>query len=494
VRVVVVGGSVCGLFVALLLSRDGHEVTVLERDAAPLPESPERAFHAWRRPGAPQTRHSHAFLARLHAGLRERAPALLDALLAAGAEPLHFRDLLPPSLAAAPVKPEDDELTLLACRRSTFEWVLRRHLQAHAALAFRAGARVTGLDATPDAATGRPRVRGVVLAGAGDADARLPADLVVDASGRGSKLATWLRAIGAPPLRVEAEQCGIFYSSRFYRLREGVARPKGDGTIGADLGYMKYGIFPGDAGVFSVTLAASPDDAPMRAVLEPASFDAATRVLPATRDWVDSAVSEAITPVYGMGDLRNVRCFPVEAGEPLAIGVVPAGDAWIHTNPLYGRGCTLAWVYAELLAACLARHGTDLRAFARDLDAAVAQQIVPWYETARRQDRDAIEVAEAHRVGVDPLAFEGKDGHIEPRAWMRALLRDGFFPALREDVDLLRAFLRTFNLLTPPEDLMTRPEVLQTIIAHFERRGQRPPAIEGPPREEMLRHLLVAAA
>ena len=36
---------------------------------------------------------------------------------------------------------------------------------------------------------------------------------------------------------------------------------------GADMGYLKYGIFLGDGGIFSVTLAASPEDAPLRALL-----------------------------------------------------------------------------------------------------------------------------------------------------------------------------------------------------------------------------------
>jgi 2-polyprenyl-6-methoxyphenol hydroxylase-like FAD-dependent oxidoreductase len=491
-RIAIVGGSVAGLCCGLLLARNGHEVTIFERDATPLPESPEHAFEAWHRVGAPQTRHSHAFLARLHRGLREREPALLEALFAAGAEPMRFRDLLPPALASAAANPEDEEITLLACRRITFEWALRRFALDHTELSFRDGVRVTGLDAVSDSATERPRVSGVVLAGKGGTAERVAADLVVDASGRRSALPEWLAEIGAPAMRVESESCGIFYSSRFYRRVEGAERPQGDGTIGADLGYMKYGIFPGDAGVFSVTLAASPDDEPLRAMTRVEAFEAAAALLPATRAWVDPKLSTPITPVYGMGDLRNVRCFPVDDAGPVALGVVPIGDAWIHTNPLYGRGCTLAWVGAELLSDALGRHSDDLLAFARDLDAGVAREIVPWYEAARRQDRDAIEVARAHRDGADPLAFAAEDGSVEPKAWMRALLRDGFFPALREDIDLLRVFMRTFNLLAPPDDMMTRPEVMQTVLAHFARRDERAPVIQGPDRDTMLEHLAVA--
>jgi len=38
-RIIVLGGGMCGLASGLLLARDGHEVTVLERDAAPVPDS-----------------------------------------------------------------------------------------------------------------------------------------------------------------------------------------------------------------------------------------------------------------------------------------------------------------------------------------------------------------------------------------------------------------------------------------------------------------------
>ncbi len=69
-RIIVVGGGIAGLGTALACARDGHEVTVLERDDTPMPPNPDAAFE-WQRTGAPQVRHSHAFLARLRNLLRE---------------------------------------------------------------------------------------------------------------------------------------------------------------------------------------------------------------------------------------------------------------------------------------------------------------------------------------------------------------------------------------------------------------------------------------
>ena len=97
-RILIIGGGVAGLATALSLSRAGHVVQVLERDATPLPPSPVEAFERWDRTGAPQVWHSHAFLARLRNGLLARTPDVLEALHAHGADDLRFADYLPPTL------------------------------------------------------------------------------------------------------------------------------------------------------------------------------------------------------------------------------------------------------------------------------------------------------------------------------------------------------------------------------------------------------------
>ena len=65
-----------------------------------------------------------------------------------------------------------------------------------------------------------------------------------------------------------------------------------EGAMGADLGYLKYGIFPGDSRIFSITLAASPDDNPLRAAIRVPGFEALAAFLPATRAWVDPEIAE----------------------------------------------------------------------------------------------------------------------------------------------------------------------------------------------------------
>lgn len=484
-EVVVVGGSVAGLLVAAALARDGHRVALLEADAAPLPASPADAVRRWPRPGAPQLRHSHAFLARLHNGLAERLPELLDFLLASGAERMRFADVAAAVVPGASFLPEDEEITMLACRRVVFEWALRRFCSGLPGVSLRAGARVAGLVADPG-----PVLRGVRLA----SGERLSADLVVDASGRQTRVARWLEALGAEPPRLEREPCGIFYASRFYRLAPGAAAPRLEGPMGADLGFLKYGIFPGDARSFSITLAASPDDPALRPAMRQPGFDALAAALPATRPWVDPERAEPISGVAAMAKLENLRRFPLRDGAPLAAGLFLVGDALVHTNPIVGRGCSLAALGAFALTDALRAAPRDDRDAALAYDAAVEREIVPWYEAVRLQDRNAIETAALQQRGEDPFETRRPDGSVDPRATLRCLVRDGFLPALREDVAVLRAFLRIFNLLEQPRDLLRDPQLLARILASYERRRTRDPAEHGLSRERVVALLERAAA
>lgn len=486
-RVVVIGGSVAGLAAGLALSRDGHRVVILEKDATPLPASPLEAFESWRRPGAPQTRHSHAFLARLRNSLRDDAPELLASLLEHGVDELRFEDAVKRDFPDAEIEASDEDVSLLACRRVTFEWVLRKHVLATGLVEFRDGVEVVGLCAERDDDAQLPRVTGVRLRGESE---ELRSDLVLDASGRRTRLDSWLAEIGAGEVEVESETCGIFYSSRFYRLREGAEAP--GGVQGVDLGYLKYGVFPGDSRILSITLCASPHDEPLNAMLHPTGFEAAAAAIPGLSIWTDPGVSEPISNVHGMGDLNNRRRFLVRDGEPVALGVLAIGDALIHTNPLNGRGCTLAWIGGQLVAECLARHPEDPRALALALEEGVEREILPSYRATLRQDRDAIEVGEKQRRGEDPYDFEGADGVVDPRAYMRCVLRDGLGPGLREDIVLLRAFMRAFNLLDDPDTLMKQPDLMQRVMASFQRRGEREPLVRGPSRDEMVEILAAA--
>jgi 2-polyprenyl-6-methoxyphenol hydroxylase-like FAD-dependent oxidoreductase len=463
VRVVVVGAGVAGLASALGLARAGHPVTVLERDATPMPGTADEAFD-WDRRGAPQVRHSHAFLARLRNLLRDRYPDVLEALFAAGATEMRFGDNPPPALRDLQRLPEDEDLSMLACRRTTFEWVLRRIAVDEGRVAFRTGAAVIGL------AGDRHRVTGVRLADGETIDA----DFTVVAAGRRSAAPEWLEQLGAGPVPDETDDTGIVYFSRFYKLLDGVEFPPRAGVIGGDLGYLKYGVFVGDNRTFSVTLAVPTEDDHLRKILaEPEVFEAAARNLVVAAPWLDGravAIDADGERVHVMAGLLNRwRDFVVD-GEPVALAIAAIGDAILCTNPLYGRGCSTAFWSADLLTDALATHPADVRAALLAYDAALREQIHPWYRAGVEQDAEARRVAAALLAGEDPDADA-----TDPRTQMRAVFRDGLAPAMRTDAVVLRAFFRNFNLLTPPDTLAKDPEVGARVLAAWNERHDRPP-------------------
>ncbi len=471
-NVIVVGGGVSGLGVALVLARRGHSVTVVERDHTPMPNTADEAF-AWDRRGAPQVRHSHAFLARLRNLLVNDYPDVYDALLSEGATEMRFGDDLPAEMVGFVRQPDDDELVMLACRRTTFEWVLRRAALADGRVILRTGVGVDGVLA-------RRTHEGVtVVIGVRLADGtELTSDLVIGASGRRSAMPEWLEVAGAPPVPDEVDDTGIVYFSRFYRLLDGHDYPPRSGPIGGDLGYVKYGVFVGDNRTFSVTLATPTADDELRKTLnDSVVFDRAARQLVATASWLDGRAEPITDDVHVMAGLLNRwREFIVD-GEPVALGVLLVGDAVLCTNPLYGRGCSSAFWGAHLIAEAVRKHPDDLRALALSYHAALREQIYPWYRAGVEQDTEARRVSAALLAGEDP----DRDS-TDPRTLMRGVFRDGLLPAMRSDPVVLRAFFRSLNLLTTPDAMVKDPDVGARIFAVWQDRETRPPEVQLGPK------------
>ncbi|MEM7288613.1 MAG: FAD-dependent oxidoreductase [Actinomycetota bacterium] len=480
VHSVIVGGGVSGLGAALTLSRLGHRVTVLERDDTAMPDSPETAFD-WDRRGAPQVRHSHALLGRLHNLLRDEHPDVLSSLLDTGATEIRMADRMPDTIDDPTPRAGDEDLVLIAARRTTFEWVLRRTVSENPAVDIRTGVGVAGLIAGDGAV---PHVTGVAL----EDGSTIGADLVVAANGRRSNAPDWLRSVGASMGEDEVEDTGIVYYSRFYRLVEGEEFPGADRLVGGDLTYLKYGVFWGDNGTFSVTLATGDDDRTFRVVKDPDVFDRIGREIPAVAPWLDGR-ARPITEVHSMAGLLNRRRRYVVDGQPVATGFAAVGDSHVCTNPLYGRGCSTGFWQAHLLGEAVTDHPTDPEAQALAFDAAVRRHVVPWYKASVSSDegnRRAVARARAQAAG--------EELDEDPDAMRRSIFREGLSPASRTDAVVWRAFARTMNLLESPEALMA-PDVAARVMRVWQDRENRPPEPPlGPTRQAMLETLGVAEA
>src|SRR5687768_15336876 len=175
---IVIGSSIAGLAAARVLSDQFARVTLIERDR--LPATPD-----FRR-GAPQGRHAHLLLPPGQAILEQLFPGLNAALLAAGATFINSDPETTFFLDGA----WHDDLTCLSCSRPLLESALYQRVTAHSGVHILQGHDVLDLTVDPHG----QQVTGVRLRrrGSDSAEVTLPAQLVMDASGRGSRAPQWL--------------------------------------------------------------------------------------------------------------------------------------------------------------------------------------------------------------------------------------------------------------------------------------------------------------
>lgn len=480
-RILIIGAGMAGLQSALTLARDDREILILERDPPPPDGGVEAAFEDWRRRGVGQLRHSHGFLARLRNIIKERHPALLDELRAAGCREIVFADMLPPTLKADyRPEPEDNALTLLTMRRTTFELVLRRYVEGLPGVTILPNAFVRSLMIEKDAG-GALKVTGAE----GDADGAPQiwrADVVIDAAGRGSDAADQLVLAGAR-IAYEDEPCGILYFTRHYRVLA-EEPPRNPSPSTGDLGFLKFGRFPADNGRFSITLAVPEVEQDLRqAILRPEVFDHICALMPGLTPWVDPAYVEPITKVLGMGELKSHWRSFVGPDQPAISGFFAVGDSLVRTNPLYGRGCSFAAVEADLLARVF-DEADEPPLRARLYAGRVRETLRPFYDVMSEQDRDAIRRA-ARALATDDAAPRSLRSRI-----LGAFLVDGVSIAVRSDIDLMRAAMREFNMVEAPRLWVRKPKNLVKFLGRWAR-GKRAnahlyPPSPGPGRTEVM--------
>jgi 2-polyprenyl-6-methoxyphenol hydroxylase-like FAD-dependent oxidoreductase len=464
--IVIIGGGICGLGAALLLARDGHDVTVLEHDPEPVPASPHEAWERWERKGVAQFRQPHNFMPGLRLLLEAELPDVQDALGRVGASRFDLVNPLPPMFADRAPRAIDEKLWTLTARRPVGEWVFADAAQRAPGVTVRRGVAAAALLTGPSPATGIPHVVGVR---ASDGE-EFRAELVVDATGRQSRSPQWLAAIGARGPYEEREDCGFTYYTRYFsgsipQRRAGPLMP---------LGSISLLTLPGDNDSWSVTIFVATGDQPLKNLRHEEPWMRVIRACPLHAHWLDG---HPITPVLAMSGIADrYRRFVVD-GAPIVTGFVAVADAWACTNPSAGRGLTVGFLHALQLRDSFRVCGDDPRALVEEFDRRSEAEIAPWYQAQIAVDRARFAEMEAIRAGREVTA---PDNQLARR--ILSLLS-----SIAADPDLFRAALEYIGTITPVQLILERPEVAQRIATVREAmKGMPRPPMPGPTRDQLL--------
>jgi 2-polyprenyl-6-methoxyphenol hydroxylase-like FAD-dependent oxidoreductase len=339
-RAVVIGAGMGGLGAAKALSDYFEQVTIIDRDV--LPEKPEP------RRGTPQSRHAHALLTGGCKALAELFPSFEEDIERAGAirtrtgldimwerpgyDPFPQRDLVHDNFCAS---------------RPLIEFTVRRALERVPNVKLLSRCRATELLASAD----RNRVTAVRCENEESKTETLPADVIVDASGRGALTLSLLESIGAAT--PETSEIGVdeAYSTAIFEIPpdapsewKGLVHlpdPRHTGRGGL--------IVPMENNRWIVALGGRHGDAPPEDIEGFVAFAGTLRT---------ATIYNAIRNAKQVHEIVRFR-FPssirrhFERLEFWPRGLIPLGDSICRFNPAFGQGMTVAAQEARMLGRLL---------------------------------------------------------------------------------------------------------------------------------------------
>ena len=424
-RGLVLGGSVAGLLAARVVSDHAAEVVVVERDD--LADGPVT------RRGVPQGNQVHGLLVRGLEQIEALFPGITQELVDDGAE------LADPGVDShwyvnGRPKPPSGIGEGVSCTRPFLEWHLRRRVTALPGVRVVRG-RAEGLTMAAG------RVTGVALSGAAAEGEHLGTDLMVDCTGKSTRIDAWLSAGGyaAPPQR--KVNVGLGYASRFYARApdERLGGARGVISLTEDLDRPRGAVaFPVEGGRWFVTIGGYDKDRPSP---DPADFAARLEADPclalrqfAHREDVLSDVTTYRYPVSVRRDFHRCRRLPG--------GLVGVGDSVASFNPIYGQGMTSAALQAATLGTYLA-SGASPHEPAEGYFRRLRPVIDPVWTLSTSADFRL-----SHVTGDRPRGL-----------WVTHRVNDLYTQATLRDADLHGLYLRVLNLQENPK-VLARPDNL----------------------------------
>jgi 2-polyprenyl-6-methoxyphenol hydroxylase-like FAD-dependent oxidoreductase len=448
---VVIGAGIGGLLAARVLSDFYTRVTVLERDAFPAADTPRK--------GVPQGRHTHGLLARGSAIFEDFFPGYNTEVVAQSGGLIGdvAGDVIWIGRNVRLANGTSDLSGLLASR-PVLEGHLRRRLLGLPNVHVMQNCAVRGLVTGPVCRS----VMGVRACVEGKPDETILADLVVDATGRGSSSAAWLEDLGYPAPADEKVEIGISYMTRTYRRRRTDLDGKHGIVVAASAPNWRNGVMLAQENETWIVSAGGylGDDAPHN----DEGFLAYLATLPTMEIHDVVARAEPLTDYRRYRHVSSLR----RRYERLARfpeNYLVFGDAICSFNPVYGQGMTVAAEEALTLHRCLCAGSANL---ARRFFGAAAKIVdIPW------------DIA----VGND-LRHPRVKGARPPMMRFINWYIGKLHLAATRDSTLTTAFLKVVNLTMPPSSLLSA-EIVRRVW-----KGNRRPAlfIRSPAIDETRRN------
>lgn len=421
---IVLGGSIAGLLAARVLTDHFDRVTIVEKDKLANDLEPRKA--------APQGAHAHALLSRGRNIVEGLFPGISDELVKGGATLAGVQDVRVYVLGWR--KQFEDPERVLAMTRPFFERTLARRTRALNKVTVVEDTEAVALKGTPDRATG------ITIRDAGGTR-DLGADFIIDARGRASNLADWMKQMGLDGPPHETSPLASCYSSCLYEPTPGAPRPRLHQVAKFEdkLGVL---IFPVENNRVLVSLGANAI-MPMPKTQE--EFLAYLRALPVPDAY------DAIKPLHAITEISHSR-FSASVRRNyhtlnrLPEGIVAIGDAVASFNPIFGQGMTVAALEAEWLAKCLAKTDPRTAGFAK-----------------------------AYYAGVKPIVdlawglpdLEARRNNPKAQNWLiRFLLwyTERMQKTATRNVYVSRTLLRVQNMIEPPTKLFGPPVFFRVLF------------------------------
>lgn len=441
---VVIGGSIAGIAAAKVLTESFERVIVLEKD----PPHTRREG----RPGAAQGWHLHHLLTAGRIELERFFPGIIDDMVREGAFDVDMAAQYRIRLGGEWKKPGTGDIQIVCAGRPLLEWCVRRRLDDEPRVDFRYDAAVS--DLVYDRETNA--VIGVATSGDNDELELIPAEFVVDASGKNTRLPEFLDRIGIGAPEAEQDIINCFYSTMYHKVPP--ERQWDDKVMVICYAYRPFedtyaAQYYTDSSrtILSTSLVAYNCYSPPRTAREFREF-ADRMPSPVIGENIDGL--EPASEIYNFRYPNMLRLrYEKKRNLPRALLVV--GDAYTSADPVSGLGMTLALKEVRAMQLLLGKYGAGHPELPRRYFRTIAKMAdTAWFVIREQNLRfDWLKDADKKR----PFYFGALTWYM-----------DRVMELVHDDPETYNEFLAVVHLVKPAAALMT-PKVAARVVGKWAR-------------------------